>query len=162
MADQVLQNAKAPEVSKGMPPKMSHGLGPGLEARRGRMKVHAKQSMAMAILGEGKNPGLLLRTLAAMGKAVDRDPEGMDVAMHLDIADRCIRALPWILEKEGEDVAGLAKALAGHSGAVQIVFGQHFHARSNLDQGQAGQALPGQAEAGSKLAQQAPDQPAPA
>lgn len=116
------------------------------DAKRRRAKVHARQSMTAAILGEGARPGLLLRTLAAMGKAVDRDPEGLDVAMHLDIADRCIRALPWILEREGEDVAGLAKALSGHTGPVQIVFGQHFHAR----QAEAGQSLPGQAEAGSK------------
>lgn len=146
MAEQVSQNVTVPAVTQGMTMATVAGPGAGHEAKRRRMKIHARQSMASAILGEGKRPGLLLRTLAAMGKAVDRDPEGLDVAMHLDIADRCIRALPWILEKEGEDVAGLAKALQGHTGPVQIVFGQHFHAR----QAEAGQSLPGQAEAGAK------------
>jgi hypothetical protein len=158
MEKEVSQAVTVAAVKRGAMAESHGGPAGGLaEARRRRVKFNARQSMTTAILGEGKSPGLLLRTLAAMGKAVDRDPEGLDVAMHLDIADRCIRALPWILEKEGdaEGAATLAKALAGHTGPVQIVFGQHFHARSTPDQGQAGQALPSLADAGSK-----PDQPA--
>lgn len=127
------------------------------EVRRRRAKYRAREALTTAVLGmtagASGNPGLLMRTLANLARLVEAQPDNAE--LNLDVADRCIKALPYILEKEGDSGLDLAKALSGHAGPVQIVFGQHFHARSSLDQGQAGQALPGQAEAGSK-----PDQPA--
>jgi hypothetical protein len=143
-----------PEVRQNMPATTSPGAAGALpELRRRRAKLHAKQSMAMAILGENKRPGLLLRVLDAMGKAVDRDPDGKDMAMHLDVADRCLRALPWLLEKEGEAAESMGNALAAAlrgGGPVQIVFGQHFHGRG--DQPLTAMPQPGQPVTGSSPA----------
>lgn len=106
-------------------------------------KLNSKRAVVEAVLGGPGKPGMLLRGLANLAKLQDKHPDNADV--QLDVYDRLLRTLPYIWEKEGEagESAGnaLAAALRGHGGPIQIVFGQHFHGRD----GQAGQALPGNA-----------------